>query len=186
MLQPFCSCRARLGAPVSAQSSLPGLRPNPILVTNSPCDTRSDVRGARGGDACPGHSPWKVGRSLGSPCQHRCMRCTRLPQARGRALQTGGSSGRCPFTTFTMMCRMFFSSAKGRHTSEGRVQAGGHAAYLLHAEPESARELSAHTPGHCLYSLSSLHICSRFSGLWKPPMMQKMESVHHRADLSGH
>lgn len=56
-------------------------------------------------------SPWKLGRSLGSSCQHRCMRRRRLAQARGRGLQTGGSSGRCPFTTFTMMCRMFFSSA---------------------------------------------------------------------------
>lgn len=66
-------------------------------------------------------SPWKVGRSRGSPCQHRCMRRSRWLQARGLALQTGGSSGRWPFTTFTMMCRMFFSSARERHRRKGRA-----------------------------------------------------------------
>ena len=47
------------------------------------------------------------------------MRRRRLLQARGRGLQTGGSSGLWPFTTFTMMCKMFFSSAKGRRASQG-------------------------------------------------------------------
>lgn len=118
---PSRSCRPGWGHRLSQP---PPLALSPAPSWSSRPGHRQVDRAATLGSTAPAPSPvspWKVGRSRGSPCQHRCMRRSRWLQARGLALQTGGSSGRWPFTTFTMMCRMFFSSAGERHTSQGRA-----------------------------------------------------------------
>lgn len=136
---------------VSAQHPPPGLLPNPVWSSLS-WNPSGPTAAALGGTALgthSGRSPWKVGRSRGSPCQHLCMRRRRLLQARGRALQTGGSSGRWPFTTFTMMCRMFFSSARKRHTSQGSevvAEAGSLISGRTHSCGEAQRDTSGASP----------------------------------------
>lgn len=56
--------------------------------------------------------PWNVGRSPGSSCQHFCISLIKLLHEWGLDLETAGSSGRCPLTTFTIICKMLFSSVK--------------------------------------------------------------------------
>lgn len=56
--------------------------------------------------------PWKLGLALGFVAQQRCMRLRNPVQADGRQRGTDPRSGRTPFTTFTMICRMLFSPGK--------------------------------------------------------------------------
>lgn len=113
--------------PRPAPQPRPAPPPRPALSCDSRACPTPSCREPPAGAQC-GRSPWKLGRARGSPCQHRCMRRSRWLQARGRARLTGGSSGRWPFTTFTMMCRMFFSSGRRRARSGwlwGRRAAAG-------------------------------------------------------------
>lgn len=61
--------------------------------------------------------PWNVGRSPGSSCQHFCISLIKLLHEWGLDLETAGSSGRWPLTTFTIICKMLFSSVKQKHTN---------------------------------------------------------------------
>lgn len=56
--------------------------------------------------------PWKLGRACGDSCQHLCISAMKPLQAWGRLRGRTPKSGRIPFTTFTIMCRMLFSPVK--------------------------------------------------------------------------
>lgn len=58
------------------------------------------------------HSPWKLGLASGECAQHFCIRDRNPEQAWGRLRGMTLRSGRTPFTTFTIMCRMLFSPMK--------------------------------------------------------------------------
>lgn len=58
------------------------------------------------------HSPWKLGLASGECAQHFCIRDRNPEQAWGRLRGITLRSGRTPFTTFTIMCRMLFSPVK--------------------------------------------------------------------------
>lgn len=128
------------------------------------------------------------------------MRRRRFSQARGLGLQTGGSSGRWPFTTFTMMCRMFFSSAKGRCTgqgssvglrqdflSSGGVTTVGKCGARHHQPPRRhgisfSKHRAFFNPSPCRAHLSSVFqvletICDLPNGI---------TALYHRAGLFGH
>lgn len=59
--------------------------------------------------------PWKLGLAFGFVAQQRCMRLRNPAQADGRQRGTALRSGRTPFTTFTMICRILFSP-KGKNS----------------------------------------------------------------------
>lgn len=56
--------------------------------------------------------PWKLGLASGFVAQQSCMRLRNPVQADGRQRGTAPRSGRTPFTTFTMICRILFSPGK--------------------------------------------------------------------------
>lgn len=175
-----CGCRARPGAPVSAQP--------PNLPCPRPCPGHGLCHGTNITQP-PGHSPWKLGRSRGSPCQHRCMRRRRLLQARGRGLQMGGSSGRWPFTTFTMTCRMFFSSAKGRRAGQGSsarlgARASGHP--LLPRRHPPGRRLPLADADPALILKLAGHICPVFPVLGATCDLRNEVTAGYQSRSPGH